>query len=252
MESWLTNSIWAEVFRDFGLTDDVILPYFSGPAFQPWFRMGNIHNSWGGTVTQDWLNKQWDLQKQIISRMLALGMNPVLPGFSGFVPLQLHDKIGGPALLNASNWNYIGAKYSQNTAIDPTWTTWNVVQSAFLKKQQQLFGGWTSGYYSIDLYNELRPTSTDPAYLKANAQNVVKSIRDVDPKGVWVMQGWTFLNTGAWTTTAVSAFLGAMAVDQIIVLDLAAESMPVWGRTENFYGKKWVWNTVSSLSAGWN
>jgi len=77
------DSIWAQVYRDFGLPDSVILPYFSGPAFHSWQRMGNIHGSWGGNVTQDWLDKQWALQQKIVARMLAFGMKPVLPGFAG-------------------------------------------------------------------------------------------------------------------------------------------------------------------------
>lgn len=69
--------------------------------------MGNIHGSWDNTgasrpVSSEWLDKQWALQKKIVSRMVALGMTPILPAFNGFVPAALHDIVGGPDFINAS------------------------------------------------------------------------------------------------------------------------------------------------------
>lgn len=73
------------MLRDFGLTDDEVLTYITGPAFHGWSRQQNIRGSWGGRTSQDWLDKQWALQKQITNRMVALGMTPVLPAFMGYV-----------------------------------------------------------------------------------------------------------------------------------------------------------------------
>lgn len=117
--------IWRAVYRDYGMTEkDVsrsltcndlefvltlplqIYAWFSGPAFTGWSRMGNIRGSWGpnGTrpVSPGWIDQQFQLQKQILARMDALGMTPVLPAFNGFAPPQLHAIIGGPAFLDAS------------------------------------------------------------------------------------------------------------------------------------------------------
>jgi len=37
------GSIWAEVFRDFGVPEEEILSYFAGPAFEAFGRMGSVH-----------------------------------------------------------------------------------------------------------------------------------------------------------------------------------------------------------------
>lgn len=79
----LTLSILAEMYRDFGLPNDDVLKYITGPAFHGWSRQQNIRGSWGMTTTQNWLDKQWDLQKKSINRMVALGITPILPGFMG-------------------------------------------------------------------------------------------------------------------------------------------------------------------------
>lgn len=114
-----------------------------------------------------------------------------------------------------------------------------------MKKQKALYGGWTSGYYSIDLYTEMKPPSTDADYLRRNAQGVVNSIRAVDPKGVWVVNGWLFVNDPtSWTAQNIATWLGELANDQVLILDLASESMPQWRRAKNYSGKPWMWNTL--------
>lgn len=241
----LTSSILAEMLKDFGLTHDEVLQYITGPAFHGWSRQQNIRGSWGGTTPQEWIDAQWDLQKKIVARMVALGMTPILPGFMGSLPAKMHDIIGGPSFRNASKWMGFPDQYTGNTALDPTWPTWKVVEVAFLEKQKELYGNWTSGYYSIDLYTEMKPPQTDAAYLKANAQAVVDSIRAVDPKGVWVVNGWLFVNDpSSWTPDAINNWVGSLPNDAVLVLDLASESMPQWRRAKNFSGKPWIWNTL--------
>jgi hypothetical protein len=74
--------------------------------------------------------------------------------------------------------------------VDPTWPAFATVQEAFLEKQRELYGNWTSHYYSLDLFNELAPSSLNEAYLTNNTRSVVSSLRAVDEDAVWVMQGW--------------------------------------------------------------
>ena len=238
--------IWANVYRDFGMSQDDIQQYFTGPAFLAWQRMGNIRSPWGGGVLSfDWIDKQWALQKQIVSRMVALGITPVLPGFNGFVPSALHQYIGGNMFINASTWSNFPPENTNDAALDPTWDTFKTVQSAFLKKQAEMYGGWTSHYYSIDLFNELQPPSTDSEYLKANTQNVVASLRAVDSEAVWIMQGWLFAHDPEiWNSTTIPALLSGANDDELIVLDLATEAVPVWNSTQSFFGHQWVWNLL--------
>lgn len=68
-----------------GLTEAEIGEYFAGPAHLPWMRMGNMCNL-DGPLSQDWLDDQVELQHKILKRMKELGMQPICPGFAGFVP----------------------------------------------------------------------------------------------------------------------------------------------------------------------
>ncbi|KAL1408332.1 hypothetical protein Q8F55_005140 [Vanrija albida] len=239
------EAVWLEVFRDFGLEDADILTYLPSAGFKAWMYMGNTHGSWTQRVSLEYVAAQWELQKRVVARMVAFGMTPVLPGFSGFVPAALQDKLGGPEFLLASRWNDMPDEYSCNSALEPTWDSFATVQAAFLRKQQALYGGWTSHHYAVDLYNELHPSSTDPAYLAANARATMDSLKAADPHAVWVMQAWCFRDDVAhWPPEAVQGFLSGTTQDEHLILDLAAEHMPYWDRSANYHGKRWVWCTL--------
>jgi alpha-N-acetylglucosaminidase len=79
------ESLWAEVYRELGMSNDDIEHFFSGPAYLSWQRMGNIHG-WAGPLPLVWLERQAHLQKSIVKRMTDLGMQPVLPCFAGHIP----------------------------------------------------------------------------------------------------------------------------------------------------------------------
>lgn len=53
--------VWTQLYQQFNLTLDDLAPFFSGPAFLPWQRMGNMRGL-GGPLTQDWMLAQRDLQ----------------------------------------------------------------------------------------------------------------------------------------------------------------------------------------------
>jgi alpha-N-acetylglucosaminidase len=61
--------------------------------------MGNIRG-WAGPLSEAWHNNSLILQKQILNRMRALGIIPVLPAFAGHVPRALKRYIDQIIILN--------------------------------------------------------------------------------------------------------------------------------------------------------
>ena len=51
---------------------------------------------------------------------------------------------------------------------------------------------YTSSLYNVDLYNEMKPTTSDPAYLKNVTAHVYSAMLEADPHATWVIQGWLF------------------------------------------------------------
>jgi len=99
------EKILVDVFLEAGFTEADISSFLSGPAFQAWNRFGNIQGSWGGKLPMNWINSQFMLQRKIIERISELGMTPVLPCFTGFVPEQIGRIYPNASFVNGSAWS---------------------------------------------------------------------------------------------------------------------------------------------------
>ncbi|KAK2637010.1 hypothetical protein Ddye_031802 [Dipteronia dyeriana] len=117
------ETIWQKVFMNLNISMDDLNDFFGGPDFLAWACLGNLHGGWGGPLSQNWLNQQLILQKQILSRMLELGMTPVLPSFSGNVPAALKKKIPSANITRLGDW--IGS--STQTQISGSHPKWKYV-----------------------------------------------------------------------------------------------------------------------------
>ena len=82
--------IWQKVWKQFGMTDEQIRAFFTGPAHLPWHRMGNI-DGWLGPLPQSFIDHQFELQKKILERERSFGMTPVLPAFAGHTPKAITE-----------------------------------------------------------------------------------------------------------------------------------------------------------------
>ncbi|GJE89695.1 glycoside hydrolase family 89 protein [Phanerochaete sordida] len=242
------ESVLIPTLKEYGLSDAEIADFMSGPAFLPWNRFGNIQGSWAGPLPTQWVEDQAVLQKQILARMLELGMTPILPAFTGFVPRAMATHYPNASIADGSNWDGFPTVYTNDSFLDPAEPLFAQIQRTFLTKQQEAWGNITH-FYTLDQYNENDPLSGDTAYLASVASGTLASLRAVDPAAVWVMQGWLFFAAEAfWTSERIEAYLGAVPEpDAMLVLDLYAEAQPQWNRTDSYYGKPWVWCQLHNL-----
>ncbi|KIJ41515.1 glycoside hydrolase family 89 protein [Sphaerobolus stellatus SS14] len=241
--SWVGYEyILLQVFREVGLTDSDISDFLSGPAFQAWNRFGNIQGNWGGALPAQWINDQFTLQKQIIQRMVELGMTPVLPSFTGFVPRALAKLYPNASIVTGSQWSGFPTNLTQDQFLDPFDPLFSQIQTSFIKKQKQAYGD-VSHIYTLDQYNENEPFSGDLDYLRNVSSNTFNSLRAADPKAIWMAQGWLFFSDSAfWNLDRISAYLsGVTDPDGMIILDLYSEAQPQWQRTQSYFGKTWIW-----------
>ena len=57
--------VWRQVYLQLGLPDSDLASFFSGPAFLPWQRMGNVYE-WGGPLPLTWIESRSQLQTRIL------------------------------------------------------------------------------------------------------------------------------------------------------------------------------------------
>jgi alpha-N-acetylglucosaminidase len=241
--AWVgAEKIMVEVFREIGLTDAEIATFLSGPAFQAWNRFGNSQGSWGGDLPMQWIDDQFALQKQIMQRMVELGMTPVLPAFTGFVPNNITRVMPNASVVRGSQWAEFPIRYTNDSFLEPFDSHYAQLQKSFIHKQQAAYGNVTH-IYTLDQYNENAPYSGDLTYLSNVTHGTWQSMKAADPQAIWMMQGWLFYSDSTfWTDQRVEAYLsGVQNNEDMLIIDLYSESVPEWQRTNSYYGKPWIW-----------
>lgn len=224
------------------MTDAEIFPFLSGPAFQAWNRFGNIQGAWGGALPMEWINDQFELQKKITARMVELGMTPVLPCITGFVPEAIRRVLPNANTVKGSQWGPFPAVYSDDTFLEPVDPAFRELQKSFISKQAAAYGNITH-IYTLDQFNENTPYSGDLDYLKNVSYSTWQSLKCADPDAIWLMQGWLFFAEETfWDGDRIEAFLGGVEDNKdMLILDLFSETAPQWQRTNSYFGKPWIW-----------
>lgn len=229
------NAVWDRVYRKLGFGDEDMDRFFTGPAYFMWFWAGNI-DAWCGPLPASWKESHEALQKQILARERELGMTPILPAFTGHVPPTFKDKYP-EAKVKRLNWE---GRFDDTFVLEPDDPMFQKIGNLFMEEQIATFG--TDHLYGADTFNEMYPPSSDSTYLSQISHAVYRSMADVDPEAVWVMQGWLFVDKrDFWQPEQIQAYLGGVPDDNLIILDLWGEENPVWNRTESYYGKPWIW-----------
>ena len=237
------EAVWQQLWKEYGLTDNQLQAHFTGPAFLPWQRMGNI-NSLDGPLPQQWINKKQDIQKKILQRMRALGMHPVVPAFSGYVPKAFAEKYPNSKISELKSWS--GGGFESTYLLDPNDPLFKEIGKRFIKIYTEFYG--QSDYYLADSFNEITPpVSEEHKYeeLSAYGKTIFETINEASPGAIWVMQGWLFGdNKEFWTKEATKAFLSKVPDDRLIIQDYANDRYKVWENQEAFYGKQWTYGYV--------
>ena len=195
---------WQRVWESFGIPRDSLQTFFVGPAFLPWHWMGNI-NRHEGPLPQNWIDSQEELQKKILGRMRELGMTPVVPAFSGFVPDAFRRLFPAERISEHRHWSSLPDS-DRTFALLPGSVMFQKIGERFIKEYRRTFG--PCSYYLADSFNELDvPVSADHRYeeLASYGNAVYQSIHRGDSAGVWVMQGWLFSNAASfWDSSSTT------------------------------------------------
>ncbi|ESQ85038.1 hypothetical protein AEAC466_04850 [Asticcacaulis sp. AC466] len=259
--------VWQALWRENGLNESELQAYFSGPAFTPWQRMGNIEG-YDAPLPQAWIVKKRDLQRRILGRLRALGMTPILPAFGGYVPKAFAEKHPEARIYKMRAWEGFHETYW----LDPADPLFAKLAGRFIALYTETYG--EGQYYLADSFNEMLPpiapdgsdaakatygdatantkaaVEVDPAVkaarLAAYGQAIYDSIRQTRPDAVWVMQGWLFgADKAFWSSDAIGAFLSKVPDEKLMVLDIGNDRYPdVWTRSDAFKGKAWIYGYV--------
>ena len=206
------DAVWYNLLtKDLGYTHDEANKFIAGPCFQAWWGMNNLEG-WGGPNPEWWYQRQTQLAKQILDRQRELGIEPVLPGYSGMVPSDITSK--GYQANNQGGWCGFVRPY----ILDPNTQAFQKISALYYQRLEEIMG--KSNYYSMDPFHEGANTSgiDVPKAYKAIGDEMLK----VNPQAKWVIQQWQW----NWQQYAV---LDQMQKGQLIVLDLFSDAHTHFG-----------------------
>ena len=227
------EATWLEVWKSYGIPEQEILAYFTGPAHLPWHRMANI-DKLDGPLPMSYIEGQKLLQKKILAQARGLGMKSILSGFAGHVPeawVKLNPKVKASQICWSSRCAY-------NTwFLSATEPKFAEIQERFLKKQAEMYG--TDHLYGADPFNEMNPPSWAPDYLAGVAKTIYNSMAKADPEAVWYQMAWTFIYDHRWNRATMSAMTKAVPQGKMVYLDYACEETELY-KTKTFHGAPFI------------
>lgn len=238
------EAIWEDLYRDLGLSNQEIDAHFAGPAFQAWQRMGNIRG-WGGPLPPAHRKLQQILQQHIVQAQRDLGISVALPAFAGHVPVAMKRVFPDARYSPAERWNKFPDSYCCSLFVEPDDPLFQKLGSQFLQRVQQVYG--SNHIYFCDPFNEIRPRLAEPEYIRSTAKAIYRSMQEVDPDAVWLLQGWMFIEIDYWQDNLIEAFLTAVPRGRILVLDLQSEQFPQYQRTFSYYGQPFIWCMLNNF-----
>lgn len=251
-----SEAIAERVWKKMGLTDEDIRQFFTGPAYLPWHRMGNL-NTWNGPLSANWHSQQIALQHKILERMRLLGMHPITPAFAGFVPegfVKVHPEV------RVKHFEWGGFDKSLNAYMLPPDSPYFLqIGKLFIEEWEKEFGKNT--YYLSDSFNEMElpvsPDDTDGKHrlLSKYGEAIYQSIVAGNANAVWITQGWTFgYQHRFWDKESLQALLERVPNDKLIIVDLANDypkwvwkTEQTWKTHKGFYGKRWILSYVPNF-----
>ena len=229
--------VWRNMLIKLGYSEEEVGKFIAGPAFLAWWEMNNLEG-WGGPLPLSWYQRQEKLQKQILKRMRQLGMHPVLPGYSGMVPHDAKERLG-LNVADAGLWN----GFQRPANLLPTDPRFAEIAKLYFDELTRLYG--RADYYSMDPFHE----SSDDAsidYAKAG-EAMMQAMKRIDPRAVWVIQGWT--------ENPRPAMVDGMKQGDLLVLDLFSECRPmfgapsIWRRAEGYKQHQWLFCLLENFGA---
>lgn len=256
------EAISKRVFKKLGFTDDELDSFYTGPAHLPWNRMGNLVNH-DGPLPQSWHDDQVRLQHQILNRMRSLGMRPICPAFSGFVPRGI-ERIYPGAKIQPVRWGGFAPEKQAifllpDPALAPDKDPFVQIGELFIKEWEKEFK--PSHYYLLDMFNEMDLPIPKSEVLRRHeilaeyGSRAYRSLSLTNHNVQWVMQGWMFgYQRNIWTQENLRSFLSRVPDEKVVLLDLAADyNKFIWRNEMNwdyyngFFNKQWVYSVIPNM-----
>ena len=157
-------------------------------------------------------------ERQIITRMRELGIEPVFPGYAGMVPRNIGEKLGYQ-IADPGKW----CGFPRPAFLSTEDEHFDSFAAMYYEELEKLYG--KAKYYSMDPFHE--GGNTEGVDLAKAGTSIMGAMKKANPEAVWVMQ--------AWQANPREAMVSTLDSGDLLVLDLYSEKLPQWGDPESMW-----------------
>lgn len=239
------EEVWRRFLSKLGYKLDEIKAFIPGPAYCAWFNMANMFG-FGGPFHDSWFEERTQLARRNHLIMKKLGMQPVLQGYSGMVPIDIKKYDPEAEIISQGTWGGM-----QRPAMLKTDTeTFSRYSQIFYTVQKEVFGD--AIYFATDPFHEGGVTGgMSPRTI---SKIVLSQMLKANPEAVWVIQSWQ-------SNPSSELLAGLSDVNDgrkhALILDLYAEKTPNYcdgkpgnsrhGYSAEFDGTPWVYCMLNNF-----
>eukprot|EP00040_Diaphanoeca_grandis_P035238 m.221025 g.221025 ORF g.221025 m.221025 type:complete len:864 (+) comp33335_c0_seq1:105-2696(+) len=273
-----TEEIERKTLLKFGIDFDTFSHWTNAPAWLAWSRgqsmhgVGSVlngsvdHSGMTRPMPQQWLTTQWSLQKQILTRLRAIGIVSVLPAFQGNVPPKLASIYPTANISVQGNGRHYAAWLD---SVDPLFgkiaDEWmkNLIEDFGTDSWYEADGYFTAGrppWFSTSMSKKSGFMSTS-ADAKRHVEAAYAGMNRTDPNAIFYYQGWILGGDDEFTEGLVNA----VPLGKLVISDMRCEDGAggcewtdqnfsffgapfIWGVLHNFGGVLGMWGSIPQLN----
>ena len=236
------EEVLRQTLLQYNYTTEEVKEYISGPAYYAWFYMQNLFSA-GGPLPDSWFTQRVELGRMVHDRMQVFGIDPVIQGFGGQVPVDFQKKNPDSLAASSGGWPGYDRPFMIKTYLSEEEKAagkkdyFQMVGDTFYEVQRNVFGD-VSKYYAVDPFHE---GGTIP--LGLNIVDINRTVQEKmienDSDAIWVMQQWQ------WGIND-QKLSGLANKNQAIVLDLQSDLRSQASPMEN-QQVPWIWNMLHNF-----
>ena len=226
------EKIWYNTLLKMNFTEQEILDFLPGPAFNAWHMLGNMEG-WGGPITKGIIERRSDLAKKIVTRLREYGIAPIYMSFYGMVPAELKNKYPEARIIPQGKW---AGDFSRPAILYPLDPLYDEMADIYYREILDTYGRF--GFFAGEPFHEggIRE-GIDVSQL---SQAVLSKFRKYNPEAQWVLQSWS----GNPTTE----FLMTLSKEKdVLICDFTGEVRAEWETRKGYEGYPFLWGVVSNF-----
>ena len=215
LDATAQEEVWRRFLTEIGYGHEEILKFIAGPAYYAWAYMANM-SGFGGPVHDSWFYERTELARKNHLKMRALGMYPVLQGYSGMLPNNITNYIPDIDIILQGTW----CSFERPTMLRTTSPVFREFAEKFYKAQSEVYGDY-SIYYATDPFHE--GGNTSDMLPREISREVLSAMLNFDKDAVWIIQSWMHNPT---SELLAGLDLVTNGKKHALILDLYAEKDP--------------------------